>query len=194
MTPEQIEFWKFILSVIGTGMVVIGAFAGALRYFQERQEDRKTAQAELAWRKTQFLFELANDFKQDPHHQTVWKLLAYGTSLPKDSSLSKILGEELNGLNTAELGLRYAIDNYLDFFDRLSYFVYGSKALEISDLEFFGWYIAQIGESQEIGRYASSAGFDSVLQLYVDLHQQFGEKHWYKTVRLQNATSRKHET
>ena len=193
MTPEQIEYWKFILSVIGTGMVVIGAFAGAWRYFQEKGEDRKTAQAELAWRKTQFLFELANDFKQDPHHQIVWKLLSYGTSLPKDSSLGKILGEGLNGLNTEELALRYAIDNYLDFFDRLSYFVYGSQALEISDLEFFGWYIAQIGESREIGRYATSAGFDSVLQLCVDFHKQFGEKHWYKTVRVQNATTRKHK-
>ena len=40
MTPEQIEFWKSILSVIGPGVVVIGAFAGAWRYFQEKQEDR----------------------------------------------------------------------------------------------------------------------------------------------------------
>jgi hypothetical protein len=183
MTQLQLDFWNLVLSVISTSLVIILAIAGGFRYFQERKRDRETRQEELAWRKTQFILELAEDFEKDVQHQVAWKLLTYGTGLPKNSTLTKILGENTNVLTKTEMQLRYAIDDYLDFFDRLYHFTFVTHALNVADIEVFGWYIAQIGETREIHEYAKGAGFEDVLGLNMEFQKLFGKKHWYKTIR-----------
>ncbi|HND75640.1 MAG TPA: hypothetical protein PLQ75_05850 [Anaerolineales bacterium] len=183
MTDPQIDFWNFILSAVSTFVVVSAALAGTIKYFQERQRDREVRREELSWRKTQFLLELADDFEEDERHEPAWQFLAYGIGLPKNSSLKKILGGNVNILTASELKLRYSIDNYLDFFDRLYHFTFITQSLNISDIEVFGWYIAQVGETKEIYEYAKNAGFEDVLKLNKELQKLFGKRHWYKTIR-----------
>ena len=182
MSQLQIDLWNLILSIISTIIIIMVTIAGAIRYFQERKRDRIIRQEELAWRKTQFILELADEFEKDIQHQIVWRLLAYGKGLPENSSISKVLSNNLNELNESELKLRYAIDDYLDFFDRLYHFTFVTRALNIADLEVFGWYIAEIGKTKEIHDYAKVAGFEDVLELNKELHKMFGKKHWYKAV------------
>lgn len=190
MTDPQIDFWNFIFSAISTIFVTIAAIAGAIKYFQERQRDREVRREELSWRKTQFLLELADDFEEDKRHEPAWQYLAYGIGLPKKSSLKRILGGNVNILNASELKLRYSIDNYLDFFDRLYHFTFVTQSLNISDIEVFGWYIAQVGETKDIYDYAKNSGFEDVLKLNKELQKLFGKRHWYKTIR-KNRTVRK---
>jgi len=182
MTQLQIDFWNFILSTISTLIVIVASVAGVIRYFQEKKRDREVRREELAWRKTQFILELANEFEKDVQHQLVWRFLTYGTRLPKNSTLKKILEKNTSALNQSESKLRYAIDDYLDFFDRIYYFTFVTESLNISDIEVFGWYIAQIGETRELHDYAKVAGFEDVLILCKELRNQFGKKHWYKAI------------
>lgn len=190
MSQLQIDLWNLLLSTISTFILLVVTIAGAIRYFQERKRDRILRQEELAWRKTQFILELADEFEKDVQHQVVWRLLAYDIGMPENSSISKVLGSNLNELNDSELALRYAIDDYLDFFDRLYHFTYITRALNITDIEVFGWYIAEIGKTKEICDYAKVTGFDDVLKLNKELQTVFAKKHWYKTVskRRQNKT------
>jgi hypothetical protein len=190
MAQPQLEFWNLILSTVSTFIVVTAAIAGAIKYFQERRRDREVRQEELAWRKTQFILELAENFEKDVQHQVVGRLLAYGIGLPKNSTLKRILGKNTKGLNESEMKIRFAIDNYLDFFDRLYHFTFVTCALNISDIEVFGWYIAQIGETKAIREYAKAAGFEDVLELNMELHKQFRRRHWYKVFRKHQVTHR----
>ena len=179
MWNNVIEVVRLLLDLCGFLIVLVGGAWGLMKYLRERGEDRLVREQDLAWRKTEFLFELEKDFESDEHHVAVWRLLTYGAGLPKDSSLTKILSKETKKLTEAELKLRVSIDNYLDFFDTLSHFVYVAKSMRIADLEVFGWYIAQIGTSDELSTYARSAGFDDVLRLSDDFRNMFGKKPWY---------------
>ena len=190
MTELQLDYWDKILSMISTLIVIIAAIAGAFKYFQERQRDRALRKEELAWRKTQFILELAENFEKDSQHQVVWRILAYGTGIPKNSTLGKILNLETNGLNDSELSIRYAIDDYLDFFDRLYHFTFVTQSLNFSDLEVFGWYIAEACKTKEIRDYAKVSGFEDVLELNAELRKVFGSKHWYKVVTKRHNTRR----
>ena len=194
MTQLQLEFWSIILSAISTFMVVIVAFAGAIKYLQERRRDREVRQEELAWRKTQFILELADDFEKDAQYQTVKRLLSYGVGLPKNSALDRILGNNTNILNKSEMKLRYAIDDYLDFFDRLYHFTFVTRSLSIPEIEVFGWYIAQIGDTKEICDYANSAGFEDVIRLSLEIQKLFEKKDWYQIVNNHPAAHRNDKT
>lgn len=189
MTQLQIDYWSMMLSAISTFMLIAAAIAGAIRYFQERERDRKERQEELSWRKTQFILELAEDFEKDEQHQFAWKLLTYQTGLPSNSTLKKMLGKDVRSLSQEEMKVRCAIDNYLDFFDRLYHFTFVTKTLNVADIEVFGWYIAQIAETKETCDYANSAGFEDVLQLNAELRELFGKRHWYQTVSKSGVDS-----
>ena len=187
MTESQMAFWNIILSSVSTVVVIVAACAGAIKYFQEQRRNREVRQEELNWRKTQFLLEMADDFEEEERHEPAWRFLAYGVGLPKNSSLKQILADNTNDLKASELKLRYSIDNYLDFFDRLYHFTFVTHTLNISDIEVFGWYIAQISETKEIRDYAKNAGFEDVLRLNQELQKLFGKRHWYKTIRKRQS-------
>ncbi|MDD2921534.1 MAG: hypothetical protein PHQ36_04540 [Anaerolineales bacterium] len=183
MTNIQMEFWSAMSSVISALMVVVAAFSGAIKYIQEQRRNREIRQEELAWRKTQFILELADDFEKDAQYRIARRLLSYNVGVPKNSALGKVLGDDTSGLNKSEMELRYAIDDYLDFFDRLYHFTFITRSLSVSDIEIFGWYIVQIGQTKELCDYAHAAGFEDVLKLNSEIGKLFERKHWYQTVR-----------
>lgn len=189
MTQLQLDLWNLILDLLNIILSAIGTFVvsgvaiwGVYTYFKDRKRDREIRQEELSWRKTQFILELAEDFEKDPQHQIASRLISYSTGLPKNSTLDKILCNSTNMLSEPEMELRYAIDNYLDFFDRLYHFTFVTRSINVTDIEVFGWYIAQISEVKEVHDYAEAAGFEDVLTLNVELQKLFGKKHWYRTV------------
>jgi len=186
MTQLQIDYWNMVISAISTFVVIVVAMAGAIKYFQERQRDREVRQQELAWRKTQFILELADKFEKDEQNQVVRKLLSYTSGYASKNTLQKVLDVNPNKLNKTEMNLHNSIDHYLDFFDKLYHFTFVTRAIDIADIEVFGWYIAQINEIQEIRHYARASGFDDVLVLHEELRKRFGEKPWFKTVERQS--------
>jgi hypothetical protein len=185
----QSDLWKLILdlcnlllSFVSTFVVSGVAIWGVYTYFKDRKRDREIRQEELSWRKTQFILELAEDFEKDEQHQIASRLITYGTGLPQNSMLDKILCNSIETLSKPEMELRCAIDNYLDFFDRLYHFTFVTRSINVADIEVFGWYIAQIDAIKDVHEYAQAAGFEDVLRLNTELQKLFGERLWYKNV------------
>jgi hypothetical protein len=169
MDTTQLQLWNMILTTAATVTVVIGAIAGAIKYFQERQRDREVRLEELSWRKTQFVFELAENFDRDERFQVAYKMIEFGIGIPHGSTLARMLGPDIQVLSADEIEGRYTIDRYLDFFDRLYHFAFVTKFLNVRDLECFLWYLRRIGETQVIREYAAREGYGDVLVLYQEL-------------------------
>jgi hypothetical protein len=176
----QLEIWGNILTTISTIILVSVAIGGVLKYFQEKRKDRELRQEELAWRKTQVVFQLADEINKDERFQTAYRLIEFGIGLPPGCSLAKLLGTDKEILSKQEIELRYIIDRYLDFFDKLYHFTFVTHSLEVRDIEYFGWQIARIGETPEIRDFAMREGFDSILRLYDELYKVIEEAPWFE--------------
>ncbi len=191
---NQLNPWELMLdlcnltiSLVSTLVVIGVAIWGVYTYFKDRKRDQEIRLEELSWRKTQFVLELAEDFEEDKQHQIASRLITYGTGLPMNSTLDKILCTDIATLSKQEMELRCAIDNYLDFFDRLYHFTFVTRSINIADIEVFGWYIAQIDVTQDVHEYARGTGFEDVLRLNAELQKLFGERSWYKNVHKGQA-------
>jgi hypothetical protein len=182
------ETWDVIIKIAGFGLTAIGAVAAAVKYFDEQRQnrqtrleqqekdrearreqqekDRRVAQEELAWRKTQFIFQLAQDFDRDDTFQRAVQMLLVGAQLPAGSNLSRILAPaSANGLSPDEKRARYDVDRYLDFFDRIYYFTCVTETLSITDIKCFEWYVEQVSNTPELRSYAENQGYQNVLDL-----------------------------
>lgn len=185
MKQLDLDSWNMILSTISTVVVIAAAIAGAIKYFQERKRDREVRQEELAWRKTQFILELADKLETDERYQIASQFLENHVRSQENTNLKKVLGKKVNQLTKTELNLRHSINHYLDFFDRLYHFTFVTHTLDINDVEIFGWYVEQINGVEELRAYAETSGFEDVLTLGSELSSRFGKKHWVATVRDQ---------
>ena len=153
------------LDLIVKATALVGAGWGAIRYFIERRRDRELRQEELAWRKTEFVFKLAQDFDQDERMQRCVQVIEFSGRIPDGSSLERILSYDVGVLRPEEWEKRYEIDRFLDFFDRLYHFAFVTKVLTIPDLEPFLWFIRRIGETAAIREYCIREGYADILVL-----------------------------
>lgn len=122
------------IKVGGLLLAALGAVVGAARYLDEQRQSRETRRdqqekdrelrrEELAGRKTQFIYELAQNFDSEERYRRALQMILVRSHLPEGSSLSRFLGAaSLDELSTPEKDARYDIDRYLDFFDRLHSF------------------------------------------------------------------------
>lgn len=184
-TAEQFDL---ALKIGGFGLTAIGAVAAAVKYFDEQRQNRETrrqqqekdrearreqqekdrrlAEEELAWRKTQFVFQLAQDFDQDSRFQRAVQMLLVGAGVPAGSNLARILApRDADGLSVDEKQARYDLDRYLDFFDRMYYFTCVTKALSIVDVGCFDWYVLTVSDTPALKAYAEREGYQNVLKL-----------------------------
>ncbi len=173
MPPDSLQSASFLLSTVATVVLVAGALGAAYRYFQDRARDRAIRQEELAWRKTQFVLELADKFDHDEIFQRAIRIIDFGLDLPPGTTLEQILDRELEQLNPEERRARYMIDRFMDFFDRLYHFSFVGGALRIEDLECFGWYTDRITKVKALADYANKFGYGDIFLFNRALRRHF---------------------
>ncbi|HEX2057709.1 MAG TPA: hypothetical protein VHI71_04995 [Actinomycetota bacterium] len=116
------------------GLVAVGV--GAVKFLDERKGARLASERDLAWKKTQFIAELARSFESEPRNQHALKLIE------KDrSALRALLRSNPSDLSEEELENLHCLDCYFDFFDRLSTFVFVTKTLGFEEVMVFSGYL-----------------------------------------------------
>ena len=166
------DLWDAITKSVGSGLALVAAVAGAVRYFRSKQHELNLRREELAWRKTDLVVRLAEHFDNDPDIQAALKLMEFGDPAPFEKvahSLRKPPGE----LTAEELKYRYQIDRYCDFFDRIYQFVFVNGTLTEKDAACFTWYIRRIGQVPSLREFAEQNGYADLLKLYKRYEPQF---------------------
>lgn len=121
--------------------------------------------AELAWKRTEFLFTQAWLLDSDPDLREVLRVLEGRRG---DVSFAAILGDDPSLAPAARAEWRQQLDKFLNFFDRLYYAVYTAKTLRRSELAVFGWYLTRIGRDPALIAYCQRHGFEDVITLARD--------------------------
>lgn len=165
------DLLDLLLKAVGTVTALVAAAAGAVRYFREQERNRILRREELAWRKAEFVFRLAEKFDADEEYRQAIQITDFAKGLPEGSSLERVLGTELLDLTPEERACRFTIDHYLDFFDRLYHLVFVLRVFTTKDIVCFAWYIRRLGHCDLVAQYAHRHGYDDVLKL----HEVFAE-------------------
>jgi len=189
------EWWDLSLKTASVLLVAVGAVVGGIKYINERRKDREQlasdrakddeqrekdrVQAErdrqlraedLNWRRAQFLLQLANSFDDDPYVKHVLDCFVTKDAAVAEGDLTVALRErDVSLLSDDQKQLRYAVDRFLDFFDRLAGFIDGLECLRIEDLSVFSWYLSTISGSSAISNYAVKFGYEHVLAIGQEL-------------------------
>lgn len=169
MEASGTDWPDLIFKSITAALAITAAVAGFFKYWreesQQREADRKTREKEtqarqddLSWKKTQFLFELAQDFAGDERHQHAYQLID-----SDDPILNKCLGDST--LTAPQQVARYDIDRYMDFFDRLTTFVNVTKSLMLADVSCFAGYFDGIASNEHVRKYAEENGYQDVIAM-----------------------------
>lgn len=127
-----VEVGQLVVQAVGLLAIAIGAF----RVIDERKNARLANERELAWRKTQFLAELARGFETDSRNQAALKLI---DSDP--DGVRRLLLSEPRTLDEEDLERLHCLDRYFDFLDRLYTFVFVTKTLDLRDVMVFSGYL-----------------------------------------------------
>jgi len=177
MSTDQL--WDLSLKSLTVVLVAAGAIAGWIKYRKQREKDREQANSDLAlhreqlsWRRAQFLVDLASAFDSDVDVRRVLDHLTTKDGRVAEEDLAIALrADRVSELTNDQKNLRYAVDRYLEFFDRLASFTFDLDCLQLADLFVFSWYLGTIGDSEAMSAYATREGYDRVLQL----RQRVGE-------------------
>jgi hypothetical protein len=163
LTPA--EFWDFVLRALIALGALIAAAEGARRYFKARREDRILRREEIAWRRTELINGLADQFDKDASCQDALKVIAQYRHGHRAVNLKKALDPDAKKLRRSEADARYLIERYLDFFDRLYTYIYITEVITAREALFFSGYIDEIAEVAELRNFAQSCGYAIVLEL-----------------------------
>lgn len=142
------EVWQTVIQ----GVAVLVAVLGAIRYLDERKEDR-------TWRKTQFLMELAKDFDTEERTRTAQRIF----DGPKDR-VERLLTTPLDEMDSDDVDLAHCINQYFDFFDRLHTYVFVTKVLTVEESLTFSGFL-DILSDDIVADYAEKRGYADVIRL-----------------------------
>lgn len=163
-----------LVKVVGLAAVVAGGITGWIKYAEQRERDRQLRRDELEWRKTQFVFQLAETFESSARFLSALQMLVFDTGVPAGSSLKQILDTEKERLTRKEKEVRLQIDGFLDFFDRLEYYTFDRHAFDPKDLRCFAWYVALVEDNPVLRGYVEQApGRHSLLKLGEAMRRAF---------------------
>ncbi|UCC79173.1 MAG: hypothetical protein JSW64_12995 [Candidatus Zixiibacteriota bacterium] len=178
-----IEKWDILV-------VVVGGAVGLWRFLATRK-------SELAWKRTEFIFDKARYLDTDPDIREIIMVLesetpSYfagkdilldgkdGIDLISEPDLqvyqdthSVTLEDILIPSDTLDVTERrrylFALNKFLNFFDRLHYAVCVSKALRLDEIWIFGWYLQAVLENELLNRYCLASGYANVVELAENL-------------------------
>jgi hypothetical protein len=163
------QFWVVNWQYLLTTAILLGGAAWTLYTYFDRKKD------ELAWRRTEFLFDQARYIETDPEINATMRLLEDRDTVTVEDILADTAGE-----NPQRPAMMHSLDKTLNVFDRFAYSVYTAKTLRVDELEIFAWYLEQIADSPELRQYCRDNGYGDVLRLSEDVSPS-------PTARLESA-------
>ena len=144
--------WGFLTTI---GVAIVGGAFGLWRFLVSRR-------AELAWKKTEFIFRQGYYLDTDKELTEIVQILEGRHPRIQLDSLF-----EENGQLGVEQQMEYLhkLDKFLNLFDRLHMAVFNTKTLSKSEIEPVSWYLSFIDENRSLKKYCKGHGFEGVIEL-----------------------------
>lgn len=142
--------WQYLVT---TAVLLIGGGWTLYTYFDGKKD-------ELAWRRTEFLFEQARYIETDPEINATIRLLEDRDTMSVEDIIADTASQ-----NPERPALMHSLDKTLNVFDRFAYAVYTSKTLTVKEVEIFAWYLERIADNPELRQYCRENGYQDVLRL-----------------------------
>ena len=131
------------------------AAGGAIAFFDMRRR-------ELAWKRTEFIFEQAKYLDSDPQIANAVSLLA-GTE--NKLSVCEIFGATADLTNSEVSSYRTSFDKLFNVLDWFAYATFDAKTVKLAEVANFGWYLRQILNEKVIVDYCMNTGFGDTIKL-----------------------------
>ena len=154
MRQLLLNHWQYWVSTL---LLLVAGGWTLFTYFDQKKD-------ELAWRRTEFLFEQARYVESDPEINAAIRLLEGRDTI----SIDRVLADSASSDPNRALIL-HSLDKLLNVFDRLAYAVYTSKTLTAKELEIFAWYLDKVADIPELRDYCRQNGYGDVIRLSEDV-------------------------
>ncbi len=116
---------------------------------------------ELAWKRTEFIFDQARYLDCDPDISAVVAVLS-----GIDCSVSvKDLIDRSPGQKPIDGKYDRGLDKLLNLLDRLAYARFTTASLSHEEVANFGWYLRVVKDQPDLAKYAEANGFADVVRL-----------------------------
>ena len=148
-----------VLTFAANSWAEIGALGavvfGFWKYFDTRRR-------ELAWRKTEFLFEQARYLDTDTDIAKAVRVL---TAREQDVTVAAIYSDSSSLEDNAKHQYQDSFDKLLNLLDLIAYSTLRLKTLSELEADNFGWYLARIADEPALVAYCSANGLNDVIKL-----------------------------
>ena len=151
------DHWKDLLEIA----VILG---GLWKFFDSRK-------SELAWKRTQTLFSLAEQFASDPDLAEAAKLIQGRLPGTHIDQLFDEDGEPYDDLHGARL---WQVDKYLDFLERIAYAYRRLGTLSQDENGIFGAYFQRVHQTERLRLYCRGHGYEVVADVAAEVEAMPG--------------------
>ena len=121
-----------------------------------------TRRAELAWKRTESLFQQAQYLETD---RDLDEVLAIIEERKGNITVADILSESSALGAPSQAHYQHGLDKLLNLFDRMAYSVFDAHTLSAREVHIFSWYLDAIAEDSSLQRYCKLNGYGDVLRL-----------------------------
>jgi len=139
--------------LIGIFIALISLIIGLYKYLDSRNR-------ELAWKKTEFLFEQARYLDND---KDIIRSISLFQEQHYEDILSKIYGDNYDEDLRKEYQLGF--EKLLNFLDRLAHAYLKLEIVGKEKVTNFGWYLEYIESSEVLNIYCVNNGYEDVINL-----------------------------
>jgi len=124
-------------------------------------------QSELAWKRTEFLFEQGQLLDTDSDMIEIGKILeGRHPTITVDSIFSATSTLDAQMIND----YRQRFDKFLNLYERLGYSVFKVKTLSRNEVDFLGWFLLKIARNPALTSYCLNNGFREIILLSKKLY------------------------
>jgi len=134
--------WKDLLEIAGL-------FGGLWKFFDSRA-------SELAWKRTETLFALGQQFAVDPDIAQATQLIEGRLPGIVVDQLFDDAGRPYDDLHGPRL---WQVDKYLDFLDRVAYAYRRMRTLSLDEVAIFGAYFQHVHHNARLRAYCAGHGY-----------------------------------
>lgn len=155
------SIWKLIIALI---TAVVPSVWALWKYFHARR-------AELAWKRTEFLFSQAEKLDADPEMRRAIRILAGADR----TTIADLFGP--SSQTTPAAFSRESIDKLLNLLDRIAYATLHAKSLSMQEVANFGWYYKQVQCHPCLMAYCESQGYPDVARLASKIQKHMSDNY-----------------
>ena len=124
---------------------------------------------ELAWKRTEFLFEQARLLETDKDLSDAIKILE---DRHPEITVAALFGAKADPSESKNKEYRHKFDKLLNHFDRIAYATLQRKTLSIEEAANFGWYVGLISSNAGLKDYCWQEGFSDIILLLQEIDKQ----------------------